>query len=423
MQRIDPSDGNAYTREEFIDAYGGTAEWDRATPAGGAAGVGLIGAPLGGAAAAKRIDPSDGSAYTRDEFIEAYGGTAEWDRAQPVGGAAAGGAAAAGKRLDPSDGNAYTREEFIDNYGGTAEWDRARPVGAAAGGSLGAVPAAAAPAPPDLSSMSRAEQIKYKQAAQKAKIQALKQAKVDEIAAAEAQRVAAEQARIQSIQRAQAEAEAAAAAERARIQAEERAAVERAAKEAKRQEQFAASANQAAALKQKALQKRQAAMADPLGLGGVGAAASVGTNTAVATSLPTDDPWGFVASTPAPAPAPAAPAPAPAPAATATPYSSSAFASLGGQTAAGGTYTVVLPKTAAGFGIKLNNTPTGDAFVEGFSHAGPQQAGIVVGSIFVAVAGVPVTGRGQVRCCSPGRSMLLCAYMFTHGSWRRCLIT
>eukprot|EP01044_Picomonas_judraskeda_P050923 COSAG03_NODE_30689_length_157_cov_15.551724_1_plen_37_part_10 len=36
------------------------------------------------------------------------------------------------QRIDPSDGNAYTREEFIDNYGGTAEWDRARPVGAAA---------------------------------------------------------------------------------------------------------------------------------------------------------------------------------------------------------------------------------------------------------------------------------------------------
>ena len=405
MQRIDPSDGNPYTMQEFIDAYGGTAEWDRATPVGGASGVGLIGTALmGKAAAAKRIDPSDGSAYTRDEFIEVYGGTAEWDRAQPVSGAAAGGAAATEKRLDPSDGNPYTMQEFIDAYGGTAEWDRATPVGAAAGGSLGAVPAAAATAPLDLSSMSRADQIKYKQAAQKAKIQALKQAKADEITAAEAQRVAAEQARIQAIQRAQAEAEAAAAAEKARIEAEQMAAVERAAKEAKRQEQFAASANQAAALKQKALQKRQAAMADPLGLGSVGGAASAGVSAA--TPLPTDDPWGFVASTPAPAPA----APVPAPAPTATPYSSSAFAGLGGQTAAGGTYTVVLPKTAAGFGIKLNNTPTGDAFVEGFSHAGPQQAGIVVGSIFVAVAGVPVTGRGQVCCCPLGHSMLLCIY-------------
>jgi hypothetical protein len=27
---VDPEDGNVYTRGEFIDAYGGTAEWDAA---------------------------------------------------------------------------------------------------------------------------------------------------------------------------------------------------------------------------------------------------------------------------------------------------------------------------------------------------------------------------------------------------------
>ena len=45
--------------------------------------------------------------------------------------------------------------------------------------------------------MSRAEQIKYKQATQKAKIQALKQAKADEVAAAEAQHANAGQNREQ----------------------------------------------------------------------------------------------------------------------------------------------------------------------------------------------------------------------------------
>jgi hypothetical protein len=351
------------------------------------------------------------------DFVAQYGGTAEWEAAgarmeaerqrqaaeaaeRQRQAALAAAAAAGARRIDPEDGNAYTREEFIEAYGGTAEWDRAQPPGG-----LGAVPAAAAPAPPDLSSMSRADQIRHKQAAQKAKIQALKQAKADEVAAAEAQRVAEEQARIQAIERAAAEAQAAAAADRARQQAEQQAAAEMAAKEAKRQEQFAASANQAAALKRKALEKRQAAMADPLGLAGGGGGGGGGGGCGTpAASLPTDDPWGFVASTPAPAPA--APAPAPAPAA--TPYSASAFGGLAGPPAAGGgggTYTVVLPKTAAGFGIKLNNTPTGDAFVEGFSHAGPQQAGIVVGSIFVSVAGVAVSGRGQVRArcrsCGP----------------------
>ena len=188
-------------------------------------------------------------------------------------------------------------------------------------------------------------------------------------------------------------ARAAEDAERARVQAAEKAAAERATAEAKRQEQFAASANQAAALKRKALEKRQATMADPLGLG-----AGSGTTTNPSTvALPTDDPWGFVASAPAPAVATPVPVPSPAPGPAATPYSSSAFEGLGSGPAAvgSGTYTVVLPKTSAGFGIKLNNTPAGDAFVEGFSHAGPQQAGIVVGSIFVSVAGVPVTGRGQ----------------------------
>ena len=28
--RVDPSDGNQYSRQDFIDAYGGTAEWDAA---------------------------------------------------------------------------------------------------------------------------------------------------------------------------------------------------------------------------------------------------------------------------------------------------------------------------------------------------------------------------------------------------------
>lgn len=346
-----------------------------------------------------RVDPADGQAYSRGDFVSQYGGTAEWDAVGATMEATRqrqAAMAAGGRRVDPADGNAYTRAEFIEAYGGTAEWDRAQPAGASG---LGAVPAVPAAAPVDLASMSRADQIKHKQAAQKAKIQALKQAKADEVAAAEAQRAAVEQAKIQAIEQAAQQAGAAAAAEQARVQAEEKARAELAAAEAKRQEAFVASANQAAALKHKALQKRQAAMADPLGLAGVSGA------SAPAVTLPTDDPWGFVASAPAAAPTPA---PAPVPAPVATPYSSSAFAGLGGGVAGdgGGTYTVVLPKTAAGFGIKLNNTPTGDAFVEGFSHAGPQQAGVVVGSVFVSVAGVGVSGRGQV-CNRPNCAALM----------------
>eukprot|EP01043_Picozoa_sp_COSAG02_P077950 COSAG02_NODE_17317_length_1012_cov_2.899233_2_plen_135_part_01 len=131
-----------------------------------------------------RVDPADGNAYSMGDFVAQYGGTAEWEAAgarmeaerqrqaaERQRQAALAEAAAGARRIDPEDGNAYTREEFIEAYGGTAEWDRAQPLGGGPSGALGAVPAAAAPAPPDLSSMSRADQIKYKQATQKAKIQ------------------------------------------------------------------------------------------------------------------------------------------------------------------------------------------------------------------------------------------------------------
>jgi hypothetical protein len=35
--RVDPADGNAYTQDEFVAQYGGTAEWEQAGPAQGAA--------------------------------------------------------------------------------------------------------------------------------------------------------------------------------------------------------------------------------------------------------------------------------------------------------------------------------------------------------------------------------------------------
>ena len=36
-------------------------------------------------------------------------------------------ASAGERRVDPTDGNAYTQREFVEVYGGTAEWDAARP--------------------------------------------------------------------------------------------------------------------------------------------------------------------------------------------------------------------------------------------------------------------------------------------------------
>ena len=44
-------------------------------------------------AANRRVDPSNGVAYTRAEFIAEYGGTAEWDAAAPRTGNGGGGGA------------------------------------------------------------------------------------------------------------------------------------------------------------------------------------------------------------------------------------------------------------------------------------------------------------------------------------------
>ena len=48
-------------------------------------------------------------------------------------------------RIDPADGSAYTRADFVAEYGGTREWDQARPVAPAAPapGGWGSKPAAA----------------------------------------------------------------------------------------------------------------------------------------------------------------------------------------------------------------------------------------------------------------------------------------
>eukprot|EP01062_Namystynia_karyoxenos_P057595 TRINITY_DN4872_c0_g1_i2.p1 TRINITY_DN4872_c0_g1~~TRINITY_DN4872_c0_g1_i2.p1 ORF type:complete len:379 (+),score=123.75 TRINITY_DN4872_c0_g1_i2:99-1235(+) len=50
-----------------------------------AAGRPAGGRGVGGVPVIRRIDPADGGAYTRAEFIQEYGGLAEWHRAVPIG--------------------------------------------------------------------------------------------------------------------------------------------------------------------------------------------------------------------------------------------------------------------------------------------------------------------------------------------------
>lgn len=66
----------------------------------------------------RRYD-ADGVLYTLAEFIQEYGGTAEWARAARQ--------EEEERRCDPNDGVLYTKAEFVAEYGGTAEWVRAAP--------------------------------------------------------------------------------------------------------------------------------------------------------------------------------------------------------------------------------------------------------------------------------------------------------
>ena len=131
-------------------------------------------------AAEERRYDEDGELYTRQEFIDEYGSTREWDRARrqpavqrqqteeprrrqqqqpkaPPAAAPAPGVLRAAKKApvapsDPSssggnrnggdverrfdtDGGLFTRQEFVDYYGGTAEWDKARRQPSARSGS------------------------------------------------------------------------------------------------------------------------------------------------------------------------------------------------------------------------------------------------------------------------------------------------
>ena len=109
-----------------------------------------------------RIDPADGNAYTLADFVAEYGGTREWELAQPATAAMPPPQAqiqpqlapsvkaepplppSEELRIDPADGNAYTRADFVAEYGGTREWELAHSAApAAAASAWGSKPAAA----------------------------------------------------------------------------------------------------------------------------------------------------------------------------------------------------------------------------------------------------------------------------------------
>ena len=57
----------------------------------------------------------DGLVYTKEEFIDHYGGLVEWATAENN----------PDEYRTANDGQTYTKKDFIAHYGGSDEWDAA----------------------------------------------------------------------------------------------------------------------------------------------------------------------------------------------------------------------------------------------------------------------------------------------------------
>eukprot|EP01052_Picozoa_sp_SAG31_P009775 SAG31_NODE_522_length_14623_cov_6.071674_6_plen_335_part_00 len=130
-RRIDPADGAPRTLAEFKEKYnGGTDEWENAEPEHSEnSGTDLqqtespsVNEQATTLRSERRID-TDGAAKNYEEFLEIYGGSAEWGEAEPAVEEQQG----PERRID-TDGAAKTYEEFLEIYGGSAEWGEAEPA-------------------------------------------------------------------------------------------------------------------------------------------------------------------------------------------------------------------------------------------------------------------------------------------------------
>eukprot|EP00471_Norrisiella_sphaerica_P004601 CAMPEP_0184488214 /NCGR_PEP_ID=MMETSP0113_2-20130426/10597_1 /TAXON_ID=91329 /ORGANISM="Norrisiella sphaerica, Strain BC52" /LENGTH=291 /DNA_ID=CAMNT_0026870719 /DNA_START=162 /DNA_END=1037 /DNA_ORIENTATION=+ len=149
LRLVDPQDGKSYTKKEFLDYYGTDEVWRRVYEKYVAEGASEQSVSLEmdrqdmiEGLEEKRIDPKDGNPYTKSDFLQEYGRLEEWNHAQavvatidPDGSANLEGKGSAStmeevetreRRVDSSDGNVYTKAEFMLQYGGLGEWEQAR---------------------------------------------------------------------------------------------------------------------------------------------------------------------------------------------------------------------------------------------------------------------------------------------------------
>ena len=87
----------------------------------------------------RRLAPDNSGYYTQREFVDFYGGTAEWDVAE------------AERRPAPDGSGHYTKAEFVEFYRGLDEWEAAEAQTASTG-----VPATPTPAPPETTAVETA---------------------------------------------------------------------------------------------------------------------------------------------------------------------------------------------------------------------------------------------------------------------------
>ncbi|KOO28736.1 ATP-dependent RNA helicase dhx57, partial [Chrysochromulina tobinii] len=79
--RLDINDGKPYTRQEFVDEYGGLREWDLAKPAPAPKLSGPQPSAQPTPEPEERRLSADGERYTKAEFYSFYGSYKEWDAA------------------------------------------------------------------------------------------------------------------------------------------------------------------------------------------------------------------------------------------------------------------------------------------------------------------------------------------------------
>ena len=138
------ADGGVYSREQFVEHYGGEEEWNTARRRSGSRSGSRNGSRPTSARIALGIDEALASDPSESDSVEEDPSERRYDVGRSILNVLK---SKKSMRAD-ADGAVYSRQDFIDFYGGTAEWDAAKRlrIDVAARRASGAASAAAAAA-------------------------------------------------------------------------------------------------------------------------------------------------------------------------------------------------------------------------------------------------------------------------------------